>query len=186
MDKSPHKLSFNFSEQHSVNIGVLSDTHAHINPEIVDNLMGCDLILHAGDIGSIEVIKQLQRISNNVISVRGNNDTEYQWDSIEHENLNQIPHIAEVELPGGTIVITHGDEHFAEYAIWHQKLRNDFPNAKAIIYGHSHKLVFDQSADPWVLNPGAAGETRIQRNGVSCLRIDAYKEKWEVRECRVQ
>ncbi len=184
MNKSENKKSFDFSQLYAVKIGVLSDTHTYINPSIVENLSGCDLILHAGDIGSIEVIKQLQQISDNVVSVRGNNDTEYQWSAVEHKDLNEIPQIAEVELPGGAIAITHGDEHFSEYTTWHEKLRSNFPNARAIIYGHSHKCVFDQSADPWVLNPGAAGETRIQRNGVSCLQIDANKEKWEVREFR--
>ncbi|MEJ2115696.1 MAG: metallophosphoesterase family protein, partial [Gammaproteobacteria bacterium] len=102
----------------------------------------------------------------NVVAVRGNNDNVAQWNTVEHKDLHAIPHIAEVALPGGTIAITHGDEHFSEYAAWHKKLRNNFPQAKVIIYGHSHKLVFDQSAAPWVLNPGAAGKTRIQKNGI--------------------
>ena len=186
MDKSQNIQYVDYAKLNTVKVGVLSDTHTHINPSILGHLSGCDLILHAGDIGSIGVIKRLQKISENVVSVRGNNDNIEQWNVAEHKDLYDIPHIAEVALPGGTIAITHGDEHFSEDAIWHEKLRSNFPKAKAIIYGHSHKLVFDQSAEPWVLNPGAAGETRIQRNGISCLRIDANKEKWGVREFRVQ
>jgi len=179
MDKSLNKKHFNFANSSTVNIGVLSDTHTHINPNVFEFLNDCDVILHAGDIGSIEVIKRLQKISENVISVRGNND-----DVNEHDDLQEIPQIAEVELPGGTIAITHGDEHFSEQT-WHKKLRENFPDAKAIVYGHSHKLVCDQSTTPWVINPGAAGETRIQRNGVSCLRIAVKNENWEVTEFRV-
>lgn len=186
MDKSQNTQYVNYAKHNTVKIGVLSDTHAHINRSILEHLSGCDLILHAGDIGSIDVIKHLQKISENVVSVRGNNDNIQQWSTAEHKDLRDIPQIAEVALPGGAIAITHGDEYFSEDSVWHEKLRNNFPKVKAIIYGHSHKLVFDNSTEPWVLNPGAAGETRIQRNGVSCLRIDASKEKWGVREIRVQ
>ena len=184
MNKSQDKKSFNYTEYEHANIGVLSDTHSCINPSVLDHLNGCDIILHAGDIGSIEVIKQLRKISKEVVSVCGNNDNTVQWDSAEHKDLENIPQIAEVELPGGMITITHGDEYFSDYDTWHEKLRNNFPQAKAIIYGHSHKLVCDQNEDPWVLNPGPAGETRIQRHGVSCLRITANKEGWDVSEFR--
>lgn len=184
MDKSQDKKSFDYSQHDHINIGVLSDTHSIINSSVFEHLSDCDIILHAGDIGSIEVIKQLQEISKTVISVCGNNDNLLQWDSAEHKDLQHIPQIAEVELPGGMIAITHGDEYHSDYDIWHASLRSNFPQAKAIIYGHSHKLVCDQNEDPWVLNPGPAGESRIQRHGVSCLRITANKEVWEVSEFR--
>jgi len=184
MDKSQNKKKFSFSDHQTVKVGVLSDTHTHINPSVAEHLSDCDLIIHAGDIGSINVIQQLQKMSNDVVSVRGNNDTEQQWLAEEHKDLQNIPQIAEVELPGGNIVVTHGDEHFSDYDVWHEKLRNNFPTAKAIIYGHSHKLVVDSNAKPWVINPGAAGETRIQKHGVSCLRIDASIGEWNVSEFR--
>jgi len=184
MNKSQNKKHFNYAQHNDVKIGVLSDTHSQINPSVLEQLSGCDVILHAGDIGSIKVIKQLHEISKNVVSVCGNNDNTEQWVSTEHQDLQQIPQIAEVELPGGLIAITHGDEHYSEYESWHEQLRSNFPTAKAIIYGHSHRLVCDQSKAPWVLNPGPAGETRIQRHGASCLLIIANKEKWKVSEFR--
>jgi putative phosphoesterase len=184
-NKNQNKKSFNFSEHDDVTIGVLSDTHSYINPNILNHLNSCNLILHAGDIGSIEVIKQLHEISQEVVSVCGNNDNPEQWNFSEHQALEKIPQIAEITLPGGTIAITHGDEHFSEYDVWHQELRASFPHAKAIIYGHSHRLVCDLDKDPWVLNPGPAGETRTQRHGVSCLRITANKEEWAVTQFRV-
>lgn len=184
MDKSQSKMHFNYAQHNDATIGVLSDTHSYINPSVLEQLSDCDIILHAGDIGSIEVIKQLHKISKDVVSVCGNNDNTAQWTPTEHQDLQQIPQIAEVELPGGTIVITHGDEHYSEYESWHEKLRSNFPSAKAIIYGHSHRLVCDQSEAPWVLNPGPAGETRIQRHGVSCLLITTSKKEWKVSEFR--
>jgi len=185
MDKSQNKKYYNYSEHNSVNIGVLSDTHSYINPSVLEHLSTCDIILHAGDIGSIEVIKQLHNICEKVVSVCGNNDSELQWDTVEHCHLENIPRIAEVELPGGIIAITHGDEYYSDTEAWHEKLRTNFPGAKAIIYGHSHQLVCDQTENPWVLNPGASGETRIQRHGVSCLQISANKNEWKVSEFRV-
>ncbi len=185
MDKNLNKKYFDYSEQDSINVGVLSDTHCYINPGVFNHLRECDIILHAGDIGSFEVIEQLHEISKDVISVCGNNDNTEQWKTSEHQDLKCIPQIAEIALPGGTIAITHGDEHFSEYDIWHQELRSSFPHAKAIVYGHSHRLVCDQNLDPWVLNPGPAGETRTHRHGVSCLRMTASKEEWTVSEFRV-
>ena len=185
MEKHLDKRNYDFSHYNEARIGVLSDTHSYINPSVVKHLSGCDLILHAGDIGSVNIIKQLHEISDKVISVCGNNDTAEHWNTSEHENLAQVPKIAKVELPGGMIALTHGDEHFSEYDVWHEKLRNNFPTAKAIIYGHSHRLVCDQSSEPWVLNPGAAGETRTQKHGVSCLLMNVGNEKWEVKEIKI-
>lgn len=185
MDKNQNKKSFDYSGYRHATIGVLSDTHSHIDPAILDHLKDCDILLHAGDIGSIQVIKQLQKISNEVVAVCGNNDNSIQWDTSEHQDLEHIPQIAEVELPGGIISITHGDEYFSDYDVWHQSLRNNFPRSKAIIYGHSHRPVCDQNENPWVLNPGASGATRTQRHGVSCLRITASSEAWNVSEFKV-
>lgn len=185
MDKNQNKKYFDYTGHDNITIGVLSDTHCYINPGVFNHLSECDIILHAGDIGSIKVIKQLHEISKNVVSVCGNNDNTEQWHLSEHQDLESIPQIAEIALPGGTIAITHGDEHFSDYDIWHQELRTSFPHAKAIVYGHSHRLVCDQDADPWVLNPGPAGDTRTQRHGVSCLLMTASKEEWKVKEFRV-
>jgi len=185
MVKKEHKQQYDFSNLDSAKIGVLSDTHCYINPSVVAQLKDCDVILHAGDIGSIKVIKQLQQICKHVIPVCGNNDSPLLWQQQELADLENIPQIAEVTLAGGTIAITHGDEYYSDYDDWHHKLRENFPKTKAVIYGHSHKLVCDQSTQPWVLNPGAAGETRIQKHGVSCLIIHAHHENWKVGEFRI-
>ncbi len=184
MDKQLNKQLFDYSTNEKTEIGVLSDTHSYIDASVTRQLKGCDLILHAGDIGSMSVLNQLHQITNNVICVCGNNDTTGQWDVAEHEELKKIPHSAEISLPGGVISITHGDEFFSDYDNWHAKLRATYPSSKAIIYGHSHRLVCDQNQEPWVLNPGAAGATRIQKHGVSCLRIQATMTSWEVQEFR--
>src|SRR2546428_6143627 len=58
---------------HHARIGVISDTHGLVRPEVLPIFDGVDLILHAGDIGNHEVLKELRSIAR-VIAVRGNND----------------------------------------------------------------------------------------------------------------
>lgn len=171
-----------FSNYDCLRVGVISDTHGYINEHIQNQLRHCEVILHAGDIGSINVINQLKDISQNVISVRGNNDVIEKWSTQEHAELKMINELAEIKLPGGNIALTHGDK-FNPVASRHKQLRQHFPTAKAIVYGHSHELVCDQSDTPWVLNPGAAGKSRT-KGGASCLLVFASKELWEVSEFR--
>ncbi len=184
MNKRVETLQNNFSTLDSVRVGVISDTHGEINTDIQMQLRNCDVILHAGDIGSFEVLKQLKDISQNIISVRGNNDVAAKWPCEEHVELDTISDVAEIKLPGGNIVITH-DYKFDPVASRHNDLRQHFTTAKAIIYGHSHKLICDQSGAPWVLNPGAAGKIRTN-GGASCLLIVASEAQWEVSEYRVE
>jgi predicted phosphodiesterase len=61
----------------------------------------------------------------------------------------------------------------------HAKLRQRYPQARAIVYGHSHHLVADRDALPWVLNPGAAGRTRTY-GGPSCMVIEATDSDWRL------
>ena len=178
MKQKPNFLYKAFSTFESMKVGVLPDTHSYIDPLVLQQLTDCKLILHAGDIGSIEVINELKQISQNVVSVCGNNDNVENWQATEIDDLQNIPQIAEIDLPGGSLALTHGDKHYSS-ATWHENLRESFPKAKAIVYGHSHRLECDQSEDPWVLNPGAAGKTRTW-DGVSCLLINTNIEQWEV------
>ncbi|HHQ69657.1 MAG TPA: metallophosphoesterase, partial [Halothiobacillaceae bacterium] len=53
------------------------------------------------------------------------------------------------------------------------------PEARAIVYGHTHRRVIDQSQIPWVLNPGAAGRIRAIV-GPGCLLLNAQADVWSV------
>lgn len=184
MNKKLTTLQKDFSKYECLRIGVISDTHGNINAQVQNHLRGCEVIMHAGDIGSINVINQLKSISRNVIPVRGNNDVAAKWLPHEHTDLKMINELAEIKLPGGNMVITHGDK-FNPVALRHKKLREHFPTAKAIIYGHSHELVCDQSDTPWVLNPGAGGKNRT-KGGASCLVVFTSKDLWEISEFRIE
>ncbi len=175
---------FDFSHYAHLQVGVVSDTHGHIDAGVQDRLLGCELILHAGDIGSSRVLHQLQGICQHVIPVRGNNDITGKWLPQEHAELAAISETAKVQLPGGSIALTHGDA-FNPPARRHKKLRQHFTDATAIVYGHSHELVCDQEETPWVLNPGAAGKARA-KGGASCLLISTATHQWKVCKFRVR
>jgi predicted phosphodiesterase len=61
------------NSMNSVTIGIISDTHGLLRPEVVNALAGCDHILHAGDVGDNQVLERLARIAP-VTAVRGNMD----------------------------------------------------------------------------------------------------------------
>lgn len=171
-----------FTHCKRLRVGVVSDTHGHIDTDIYTHLEGCGLILHAGDIGSSRVLHQLREICENVIAVQGNNDCTEKWPAQEHRELMCIGKLAEIKLPGGSIMLMHGDA-YGMPGRRHAEMRQHFADSAAIVYGHSHMLVCDQDARPWVLNPGAAGKSRT-RGGASCLHMSVSAGQWEVSEHR--
>lgn len=173
---------FDLSHFEHLAVGIVSDTHGHLDTAVRERLHGCDLILHAGDIGASHVLHQLQDICPVVIPVRGNNDCTGKWPQQDHPELAIIGDTAKVELPGGSIALTHGDR-FNPPSSRHEKLRRYFADTTAIVYGHSHELVCDQEVLPWVLNPGAAGKART-KGGASCLLVSAGRHQWKVSKFR--
>lgn len=163
---------------------IISDTHGFLNPEIASLLSHCDLAVHAGDIGGISVIKTMQRYAPRYCAVRGNNDTPRHWRKEDHALMESIPFEHCLDLPGGTLYLTHGHQHGARTR--HERLRARTPQARAIAYGHSHHLCIDTDEQPWVLNPGAAGKTRTYGGGPSCLWLEASEDKWTVRKQRFE
>ena len=119
------------SNYHSLTVGMLSDTHGYVDPYIHKQLSYCDVILHAGDIGSLNVIRDLNQHTEHVISVRGNNDIHEKWSSAEHKSLDSIPKYAEITLSGGKISLIHG-EQFDPVQKRHHKLRKHFSTARTI------------------------------------------------------
>ena len=172
-----------FAHSKHLQVGIVSDTHGHIDPEIQDRLAGSDLILHAGDIGSSHVLHRLREICETVVAVQGNNDCTEKWPAGEHGELMDLGKLAKIQLPGGSIILMHGDV-YGMPGRRHAEMRQHFANSAAIIYGHSHMRVCDQEMRPWVLNPGAAGKSRT-RGGASCLCMSVSAREWKVSEFRV-
>ena len=133
-------------------VGVISDTHGLLREEVLENLCGCDCILHAGDINNQGIVDELGRIAP-VYAVRGNNDKEW----AEH-----LTHDLTVQLEGLKIFMVHKKET--------QNLPID---ADIVVFGHSHKY-FEQVIDGklW-LNPGSCGKRRFgQEISFAVLIID--------------
>ncbi len=161
----------------TLRVCILSDTHGHLDSRIEDLVTACDLAIHGGDIGSADILARLQPGLGRVIAVFGNNDVSRKWPERDHDLLRQLPESVELDLPGGRLVLIHGHQGAAHDR--HERLRDRFSEARAIVYGHSHRLALDMDRMPWVLNPGAAGRTRTY-GGPSCLVLTASPTDWEI------
>jgi putative phosphoesterase len=164
-----------------VRVLLLSDTHGALDERIAGRARGSDLVVHAGDVGSAAVLATLRALCPRVIAVRGNNDVQPKWAAAERTAMEALVEQAQVDLPGGVLVAVHGDRFPA--AQRHRRLRDAFPQARAVVYGHSHRLCIDEGERPWVLNPGAAGRARTF-GGPSCLELVATARRWRVEPLR--
>jgi len=156
---------------------LLADTHGHLDARIAALARECDVVVHAGDVGNAAVLDVLRECSARVFAVCGNNDVASKWPRGERDVLDDLDESIAVDLPGGKLAATHGDAFAPKTR--HARLRAAFPDAKAIVYGHSHRLVIDDGGLPWVLNPGAAGRARTY-GGPSCLVLDASPRGWRI------
>lgn len=127
-------------------VAVLSDTHGNLDARIQSLTTRCDLAIHAGDIGGAAILGRLQPRLGRVLAVLGNNDVARTWPEGDRHLLQQIPEWVRVDLPGGPLVLIHGHQTRAHER--HARLRDRFPEARAIVYGHSHRLSLDMDQAP--------------------------------------
>jgi uncharacterized protein len=133
-----------------VRIGVISDTHGLLRPEVFDVFRQVDHILHGGDVGPLELLEELGAIAP-VTAVYGNTDAL----PVRH----RLGQVARVELDGFTIVVTHGDQFGSPTP---EGLQREFPDAEIIVYGHTHRpLLTLVDTVVTVMNPGGAGPRRF-------------------------
>ena len=126
-------------------LGVISDTHGLLRPEAVHALRGSDVIIHAGDIGSSEVLRSLEELAP-VIAVRGNNDRG-PW-------AKALPLSESLELGRASIYVLHDvneldlDPRVAGFSV--------------VIAGHSHQPRSEERDGVLFFNPGSAGPRRFR------------------------
>jgi uncharacterized protein len=144
-------------------LGVISDTHGLLRPEVFDAFAEVDHILHAGDIGSLELLAELEALAP-VTAVYGNTDG--------FEFRNRVPRVARVELDGFDIVVTHGDQFGSPTP---ERLNVAFPDAQILVYGHTHQpLLTIVDVVVTVMNPGSAGPRRFKiPPSVGILELEA-------------
>jgi len=131
-------------------IGVISDTHGLLRPEVFDVFGRVDHILHGGDVGPESILDDLRSLAP-VTAVYGNTDG---W-----ALRSRLPRVARVELDGFTIVVTHGDQFGSPTP---EKLQTEVPHAEIIVYGHTHRpLLTLVDTVVTVMNPGGAGPRRF-------------------------
>ena len=132
-------------------IGLISDTHGFLDARVFDHFMNCDEVWHAGDLGSVKIVEQLEAFKP-VRIVYGNIDNK-EIQLRTHENLH-------FELEGFRIWMTHIGGAPPKYnpMVW-PKLKSETPDI--FICGHSHilRVIRDKSLSNMLyINPGAAGK----------------------------
>ena len=128
-------------------IGLISDTHGLMRPDVHTALAGVELILHAGDVGGDDILDELELIAP-VRAVYGNTDEPGQ---------PRLTTAIDIEIGGLRIHVSHGHEVGAPTP---EKLLAKY-DADVIVYGHTHKQLVFQDGRRIVVNPGAAGQRRF-------------------------
>lgn len=129
-------------------IGLVSDTHGLVRPEVHTALAGVELILHAGDVGGDDVLDELGTIAP-VLAVYGNTD------------MPGDPRLAAAidrTMDGVSIHVSHGHEVGSPTPA---RLLERYA-AQVIVYGHTHRQFVMQADGRLVVNPGAAGARRFK------------------------
>ena len=145
-------------------IGVVSDTHGLLRPEVTAVLEGVDVILHGGDIGGQDILDALGELAP-VYAVRGNND----WGTWGET----IPLTRDLDLGGLRICMAH--------------MKRDLPGDLSVfdlaVTGHTHKYAESRQGKTLLLNPGSCGPRRFGQpitlalvetgeQGITPLRVD--------------
>ncbi len=135
-------------------IAVISDTHLprgtrRLPGACVERLRAADLILHAGDLSTLAVLGELEAYGQ-VIAVHGNVD--------DAQVRAALPARTQVEAGGATIALVH-DAGPSEGRL--ARLRRWFPDADAVVFGHSHIPLHERAPDGFqIFNPGSPTERR--------------------------
>ena len=149
-------------------IGIISDTHDLLRPEVLERLRGCDVILHAGDISHQSVLRQLEQLAP-VRAVRGNND----------RDGDSLPEHLELELAGLRIYMAHKKKD----------LPAELSGYDIVVYGHSHQYSESWLDEPasrpgkrgrtLLLNPGSCGPRRFHQP-VTIAMLTVNDDGWSV------
>jgi len=125
-------------------VGLISDTHGLVRPEALGELRRADHLIHAGDVGSAEVVEALRELAP-ITVIRGNVDRD-RWG-------RSLPDIETVELEGNRVHVLH--------AIQDIDLDPAAEGVDVVVAGHSHQPKVERRDRVLYVNPGSAGPRRF-------------------------
>lgn len=125
-------------------VGIISDTHGRISDEALEALAGVDVIIHAGDIGSLDVLMELEAIAP-TIAVLGNNDHNVDYGPGVNENATQV-------IDGVRLFVSHYPKDVERAA--------ESGEYDLAIHGHTHVPRDEVRGECRIINPGGAFRPR--------------------------
>lgn len=144
--------------------GLIADTHGLLRPEALSALAGSNPILHAGDVGKIEILRELETLAP-VTAVRGNIDLA--------GPCAALPFSVTVEIEGARIHVIHDLDDL--------EIDPAADGIAAVIFGHSHKPLVREVDGVLYVNPGSAGPRRFRLPvSVALLQVDGRQLRAEL------
>ena len=140
-------------------IGIISDTHGLLRPEVLEILKTCDCILHAGDVDRPEILDKLRPLGN-LYAVRGNNDGDW---------ARGIAATLRFKIENISFFMTHNKKDVA----W------DLGSVQVVITGHTHKYKEEIKDGRLWLNPGSCGRSRFGGE-VTMAVMEIDEEKYQI------
>ncbi len=149
----------------ALTIGLIADTHGLLRPEALEAMRGCDRIIHAGDVGDIEILEALRRWAP-VDAIVGNIDRG-SWAASLPDHLDLV-------LGGCRIHVLH------DLKQWVAGVGETGP--QVVVAGHSHRPSMQQHDDILLINPGSAGPRRFKLPvSVGYLHVEDGRARGELR-----
>jgi putative phosphoesterase len=148
-------------------IAIISDTHLpkgtrRLPDRCVDRIRAADLLIHAGDISTPEVLAEIEELGPPVMAVHGNVDSE--------DLKRALPESLMLTAEGAKIAVVHDAGPFTKRL---ERMRLRFPDADAVVFGHSHIPLHEERDGFQIFNPGSPTERRRQARhtmGIALVR----------------
>ncbi len=125
-------------------VGLISDTHGSVHPEVFRLFDGVDLILHAGDVDSATVLSDLEVVAP-VLAVKGNMDADWAPAS--------LPALRLIDVEGHRVAVIHNVRHLSAELI---RVGAKLEGVDVVVYGHTHLAEWHREGPILYVNPGSA------------------------------
>jgi putative phosphoesterase len=156
-------------------IGIVSDTHLprgkrRLPDACVELLRGCELVVHAGDFVSEEALEEIEAIGPPVAGVQGNMDS--------MALRRRLPERRLVEAGGARLGVVHDAGPARGRLV---RMRARFPDADAVVFGHSHAPLHEESDGFQIFNPGSPTDRRRSpHHTMGLARVEAGRVRFEL------